>query len=41
MSCIFAEPVRQVQFSTVDSFARLEISEFAELRKMSAGEACW
>ncbi|CAE7262124.1 unnamed protein product, partial [Symbiodinium necroappetens] len=30
---------RQVQFSTVDSFARLEISEFAELRKMSAGEA--
>jgi len=30
---------RQAQFSAVDAFARLEVSEFAELRKMSAGEA--
>ena len=30
---------RQQQFSAVDSFTRLEISEFVELRKLSAGEA--
>ena len=31
--------VRQPQYSALDSFSRLEICEFVELRKLSAGEA--